>query len=169
MEPYEITLQKKQVGNYEVEIMHDLAWAVIFINGVSYECQGNNNGMWLDRYDARGTLARPLQWILEMLCFGGDPEKVAKQQGEFDEWLHGPGREVVAAWRKALARAKWYWEHPAELNEQAQKEVYRRYEGENSHSRRLVLETFMTPKQRAKLGVNDPTPLQKGGDLDVPF
>lgn len=170
MDPYNVTLRVRPFGIYRVEVMHDLAWAVIFVNGTQYQCQGNNDGWWLECYEDDGRVtSRPLQWVLEMICFQGNPDRVDKEPGRFDHWLKTEGQPIVAAWRDALARAKYFWEHPPELSDAIHEEIEDRYAREKNHSRRLVFETFIRPSERARLGVEEPTPLRKGGDLHVPF
>jgi len=158
--PYHVTLEATDFGNYRVSVFHDLAWANIRLNGIDFECQGNNDGFWLDTYDERGCMSTPLQRLLRNI----KPGPV-----ELDEWLRGEGGKIVAAWREALARAKAFWENPAQLREAVISEVIDRWQQEKHWMRKGTLQIFIPRDRHDTLGIETPIPIQKGGDLHVPF
>lgn len=172
MTSYKICLEKTSFGKHTVEVMHDLAWAVIFVNGRQYEAPGNTAGLTLDHHDDKGTLTITLQRLLLTICTGRDPDKLsAEDRSGFDAWLRGEGKAVVAAYREALARAKWFWENPAELSDAVVNDVVGRWRGESNDYRKGVLHTFIPKSERDRLGIPTPPPLRRteGGDLHVPF
>lgn len=173
MDPYKVTMEKRQFGRFSVEVFHDLAWACIFVNRDIYEAPGNTDGKYLNSYhEEYGVRATPFKRLLQMIRLNRNPDDVPKDEaGGLEYWVMREGRPIAAAYRDALARAKWFWDHPVDLEEHVTKEVVGRWKDEKDDYRKMVLQTFIPKPLYPSLGIKPLPDLQSGLGkvLEVPF
>lgn len=154
-EPYKVTLAATEYGKYKVEVLHDLCWACIFVNGVCYEALGTNSAFWLFTHDAKGSTSTPLERLLHMIRTNRDPDRLSKEERVgFEGWLRdGAGGRLVAAWREAHARAKHFCEHPHDVRDAVRDELVSRWQREPAPEKKHVLERYLPKVDRARLGL----------------
>lgn len=140
---------------YRVEVLQDLCWAVIIVNGTAYESYGLTSPFWLYTYDDEGhESVTPLDRLLQMIRMNADPDKLGKEaRAGHESWLYNEGRPLVAGYRKAHAKAKWFCEHEAPYVGSVREQILRRWKTEKVEPRAMKLRCYLNPEDRAAMGL----------------